>query len=290
MPASSVVGSAGHAGFGASNAALPPPPNFTSFFKLVREAVDIENGGDYDRASSIYERAGSMASQLAETADEKTRDMVQNKAKVLKKRGHALKQHLQTHMFTLGGEAKKDDLVSIEKDTSFKEGYEKGVHPSILRDKRFQGQGDETQEFRNLRYLPILESNPLDVTSAGYSLRASKQKRKIKFLINITMYNEDAHEMNDTLQAICDNLEYMQKARAVRSRTPVWKQAAVNIVSDGRTKMNSGTKSWMSKNGLFDNAMMTLYEQGGPANAQLVIQCSASTSPLLPSLLSPASL
>jgi hypothetical protein len=46
------------------------------------------------------------------------------------------------------------------------------------------------------------------------------------------MYNEESHEMNDTLQAVCDNLEYMQTQVKPGSR-PIWQQASVIIVSDG---------------------------------------------------------
>jgi hypothetical protein len=184
------------------------PPNFTALFVLVRKAVGVENEGDYGRAASIYDRAGKMASELAKTADDKTKDMVNNKAKVLKQRGHALKEHLQTYSYTLGETAGQEDIrpPAIDLDDSFKQGYEKRVPKCHLPRNALVGEDNEKTEFSHLRYLPVLTSNPSEFTPSGYALRASQQKRKIKFLINITMYNEDEIEMNDTLQAICTNL------------------------------------------------------------------------------------
>jgi chitin synthase len=82
------------------------------------------------------------------------------------------------------------------------------------------------------------------------------------------MYNEESHEMNDTLQAVCDNLEYMQTQIKPGSR-PIWQQASIIIVSDGRTKMNKGTKQWMTEHGMFDEDAMTVYEQGLPSQPQM---------------------
>jgi hypothetical protein len=160
-----------------------------------------------------------------------------------------------------GGQAQ---YVQVEADNSFINGYEVDIQ------KRWKRQPPNTseQEFTSMRYLPVLPKDPIEFVGDGYKLRPAGMNRRIKFVINITMYNEESHEMNDTLQAVCDNLEYMQSQMPSNSR-PIWQQAAIIIVSDGRTKMNKGTKEWMTDHGMFDEDAMTVYEQGLPSQPQM---------------------
>jgi cellulose synthase/poly-beta-1,6-N-acetylglucosamine synthase-like glycosyltransferase len=195
-----------------------------------------------------------MAEALAEaTSEPGTKAMVTKKARDLQARAGQLESHTktQTEGVSLG--------AVIEADDSFKEGF--------LTDIRANWQGRQPpqthgEEFTHMRYLPVLPGDPLKFVTEGYKLRACQMNRRIKFLINITMYNEEAHEMNDTLQAVCDNLEFMEQIN--QGKRAIWQQAMTIIVSDGRQKMNTGTKEWMTKRGMFDENSMTLNEQGLP--------------------------
>jgi cellulose synthase/poly-beta-1,6-N-acetylglucosamine synthase-like glycosyltransferase len=195
-----------------------------------------------------------MAEALAEaTSEPGTKAMVTKKANDLRTRGEQLETHTktQTEGVSLG--------AILEADDSFKEGFLTDVRPSWGGSQPPQTHGEE---FTHMRYLPVLPGDPSKFISDGYKLRACVMNRRIKFLINITMYNEEAHEMNDTLQAVCDNLEFMESIN--QGKRAIWQQASTIIVSDGRTKMNKGTKEWMNKRGMYDENSMTLNEQGLP--------------------------
>lgn len=83
------------------------------------------------------------------------------------------------------------------------------------------------------------------------------------------MYNEESHELQSTLAAISQCVAYMAQtstARASRlgeehTKWKTWEQTAVAIVSDGRSKVNKGTKEWLQEHGLFDENVMQIGEQ-----------------------------
>lgn len=232
-------------------------PTYRNMFQLAQMAVKLEERGEYEQAARVYQEAGAMAEQLAEATNEPgTKAMVSKKARDLKTRGEQLDTHTKTQTEGM-------PIGVVKQDNSYMEGYTQDIRGVWQGRQPPQTHGEE---FTHLRYLPVLPADPLKFTPDGYKLRAKLMNRKIKFLINITMYNEDEMEMNDTLQAVCDNLEFMESIN--RGKRAIWQQAAVIIVSDGRTKMNTGTKKWMEKRGLFDEQLMTVQEQGLPAQPQ----------------------
>ena len=54
-----------------------------------------------------------------------------------------------------------------------------------------------------LRYTPVVCPKPFDFTSRGYKLRCRRARRRIRFFIVITMYNEDATELEVCPPVLC---------------------------------------------------------------------------------------
>ena len=105
-------------------------------------------------------------------------------------------------------------------------------------------------------------SNPeYTLRCAAPSLPASQ---RVKYLIVITMYNEDATELKGTLLAVARNIHEMQRRAAKKGRAGaemLWRQFAVVIVSDGRTKANDKTLQWAQDQGIFHRDMMDVTRQ-----------------------------
>ena len=96
------------------------------------------------------------------------------------------------------------------------------------------------------------EHNVLQVVEAG---------RDIKVMIAVTMYNEDATEMAETLTKIGRNIKYMQNHHVKSADfghlgAGVWRSIVTTIVCDGRQKMNGGTMKWLHDIGLLDESAM----------------------------------
>ena len=91
----------------------------------------------------------------------------------------------------------------------------------------------------------------------AYDLRC--ESSGVKFLIVITMYNEIATELRGTLLAVARNIHEMQRKAQEQSQPDwanLWRQFAVVVVSDGRTKANPKTLEWAQEHGIFHKDMM----------------------------------
>ena len=99
------------------------------------------------------------------------------------------------------------------------------------------------------RYTPVTAMSPgefpsqysaglrLNAVPASIPLPTGREESTVEALIVITMYNEGADLLDETLDGICDNIAHDCK----KSGDPdAWKRWAVCIVADGRQKMSKG--------------------------------------------------
>ncbi|KAJ3284170.1 Chitin synthase, class 2, partial [Blyttiomyces sp. JEL0837] len=114
---------------------------------------------------------------------------------------------------------------------------------------RFDGSGENGQEFTHLKYTAIT-CDPDQFAERGYSLRASDFSRKIKIAVVITMYNEDDILFCKTYRAVVKNISYICGTNQ-NWTSESWKEIAVVIVSDGRQKINPTVLTVMGVIGLY---------------------------------------
>ena len=68
-------------------------------------------------------------------------------------------------------------------------------------------QGEDLDEFTDLRYTPVFCEQPNFFRDDGYSLWCNDKRRHIELIIVVTVYNEDNLELEGTLRGLSANLE-----------------------------------------------------------------------------------
>ena len=89
-------------------------------------------------------------------------------------------------------------------------------------------------------------------------MRKMSYRTEIEVMICVTMYNEDAVELTETLTKIGRNIKHLVRHPLTNSPTfskygdKVWQNIVTTIVSDGRQKMNKSTLRCLNDVGLMD--------------------------------------
>ncbi len=127
------------------------------------------------------------------------------------------------------------------------------IRPSKLYEKTNSFiQNPQNNHLSHLRYTSV-EGNPNQFSNNGYKLRIIN--KNIKLLICVTMYSEDAKELDFTLkEGICENI--LNFASSGLPKTITWENIAVIIVSDGYQKSNKTTLKYATDHGFFDERLM----------------------------------
>ncbi|CAH1763504.1 10458_t:CDS:2 [Entrophospora sp. SA101] len=126
-------------------------------------------------------------------------------------------------------------------------------------------------EFTLMRYTPCT-CDPNDFQSDGYTLRQQlyDPPRQTELFIVLTMYNEDEVLFARTFQGVEKNINHL--CSRVRSRTwgkDGWKKVVVCVVSDGRTKINKRTLSYLAALGVYQEGVAKTEINGKPVSAHL---------------------
>nr|CAG8630653.1 9556_t:CDS:2 [Entrophospora candida] len=126
-------------------------------------------------------------------------------------------------------------------------------------------------EFTLMRYTPCT-CDPNDFQSDGYTLRQQlyDPPRQTELFIVLTMYNEDEVLFARTFQGVEKNINHL--CSRARSRTwgkDGWKKVVVCVVSDGRTKINKRTLSYLAALGVYQEGVAKTEINGKPVSAHL---------------------
>ncbi|CAG8523397.1 11363_t:CDS:2 [Ambispora gerdemannii] len=111
----------------------------------------------------------------------------------------------------------------------------------------------DQKEFTHMRYTAAT-CDPNDFKRDSYTLRQQEYQRKTELFIVLTMYNEDEILFARTFHGVVKNIAHL----CSRDRSRVWgkegwKKVTVCIVSDGRTKINQRTLSYLAAIGVYQH-------------------------------------
>ncbi|CAJ0870089.1 11079_t:CDS:2 [Entrophospora sp. SA101] len=126
-------------------------------------------------------------------------------------------------------------------------------------------------EFSLMRYTPCT-CDPNDFQNEGYTLRQQlyDPPRQTELFIVLTMYNEDEVLFARTFHGVEKNINHL--CTRGRSRTwgkDGWKKVVVCIVSDGRTKINHRTLSYLAALGVYQEGVAKNQINGKEVTAHL---------------------
>ncbi|KAF0687960.1 Aste57867_20341 [Aphanomyces stellatus] len=130
------------------------------------------------------------------------------------------------------------------------------------------------EELRTMYYTPCANKVVSDFTADGYRLHAIEQGRSPQLMVVITMYNEDEAEMYSTLKKVANNIEHIKSKKLPGYEgDESWKNILVCVVSDGRTKANKGTLTFLRDVGVFDDDAMNIMMVGVDVQCHLFEFC-----------------
>jgi chitin synthase len=144
----------------------------------------------------------------------------------------------------------KDILLKVSVGASVE-----SIRPSKLYEKSSIPY-DKNSNLTHLRYTSV-EGNPEEFSNNNYKLKIFD--KNIKLLICVTMYSEEAKELDFTLKhGICENI--INFASCGLQKTITWENIAVVIVSDGYQKVNKSTLQYATDYGFFDERLLYEYK------------------------------
>ena len=173
--------------------------SFGTALGIVRQAAAAEANRDYMRAVDLYQGAANMLENLSasmKSRDPAMKDQVDKKATELFRRSQKLRKRIESSIdsggtgFTLPVMDEVPEAKWVEKKVSDRTFNPKHMPPSVY-------QHDE--EFTHVRYTPVCCAKPINFNGDGYTLRCKEMGRKVRYLVTVTMYNEHAQELKDTL-------------------------------------------------------------------------------------------
>ncbi|OQR89467.1 chitin synthase (Chitin-UDP-GlcNac-transferase) [Achlya hypogyna] len=114
-----------------------------------------------------------------------------------------------------------------------------------------------------LHYTPVTTIVPGDFTRDGYCLSVTRRHRHPRMLIVVTMYNEDASEIEATLHKVANNVAYLRRhGLPGYEGDDAWQNILVCVVSDGRSKANPSTLAKLREFGVFDEDTWVICSKG----------------------------
>ena len=94
-------------------------------------------------------------------------------------------------------------------------------------------------------------------------LRVRRMGRKIKLFLSITMYNENADELQRSLKGVAEQLDQLQPH-------VTWEEMAVAIIVDGRNKMHKSMIEYCTKElKIFDEGLLRLKYNGSEVSCHI---------------------
>jgi len=258
-------------------------------FRYANEALQHEKKGFYNDAITLYNKSGQMLISIAEKnkSVDPMSPLLSEKGKRLIERANEIKawmsQSVEKGRNALDklvqwgtGMINTGDMPTIAVSPELEPLPPTKATPvkaSII--KNLGGSSaivsiNDEEEFTHMRYTPVTTKNPSNFDTEGNKLLCMERSRCVDILIVITMYNENAEELNMTLRKICKNVEYM-----TRNSLPgldgkdAWKRVAACIVSDGRQKANPNTLKYAKEIGIFDAEIMTISSLGSDVSLHL---------------------
>jgi len=82
-------------------------------------------------------------------------------------------------------------------------------------------------------YTPVAVARPIDMQCR---LRVVRAARMIRLVISVTMYNEGAEELRNTLRGVAENMELLQQKHGIS-----WEEILVVVTLDGISKAHEST-------------------------------------------------
>jgi chitin synthase len=119
----------------------------------------------------------------------------------------------------------------------------------------------EDVEITQARYTAVTTKKPADFSDDQNILQVTELHRKIDVMICVTMYNEDATELTETLTKIGRNIKHMVRHPIDspdfrKHGESIWRSIVTTIICDGRQKMDPSTMRYLHDMGLLDENLM----------------------------------
>ncbi|OQR80535.1 chitin synthase (Chitin-UDP-GlcNac-transferase), partial [Thraustotheca clavata] len=225
--------------------------NTQEAFRLIEQGVNAEHHHQYKEAVDRFVNAGEILESAAQR---------ENEARI--------KKLLSAKAAEVVGWAEKLLTwieISPEARPLFPIRCSKGIDITTSSEDSFPVDIKilDENERTTMHYTPVTSVNPSEFTLDGYRLQCVRRHRRPRMLIVITMYNEDASEIEATLRKVSNNVAYLQ-----RNHLPgyegdeAWQNILVCVVSDGRTKANPSTLAKLKEYGVYDEDTMTIFSKG----------------------------
>lgn len=227
------------------------PESLEHAFRLLKQGIDAENEGRYRQAAKLFYDSGAMLSSVSYSEpDEHTRDFIGNKSDQVLSWCEALIEWLDNGST---GPVPKRMGTTVPCP----------LVGRILETDAVPPRPDDPEEFQCMFYTSSSTKNIKNFRNE-YPLRCMLQNRPPpSLMVVITMYNEDDNELKMTMRKVANNVNHLRtKQLPGYMNDEAWQKILVCIVSDGRTKANPKTLSWLSKVGLYDEKALTINSVG----------------------------
>lgn len=223
-------------------------------FRCIERAMMADHDGRHSEALKLFLDGGEMLNTSAELeGDVKVRNLLLNKGMEVLSWAEQLAEWIDTNPGTLLP-ARIVRTVGVEVEH---------IVPS-------QQEGLSDQEASTMYYTPVITTRPIYFSRDGYRLQCMQSTRRPKLMVVVTMYNEDAEELQSTLRKICNNVQYLKdRSLPGYDGNNAWENVLVCIVSDGRQKANQDTLRFLQLMGLYDENVMNITSIGAKTQCHL---------------------